>query len=93
MAEASMTPWLRRRIIDPLLMLLKQGLAPDRVPVVGVLAGIFHGVRRTLGLCKGTRLDGLSLPLRETALFGLTAVIASISLDLQRRMIDVKSLL
>jgi len=37
-----MTQWLRRRIVDPLLILLKQGLAPDRLALcvaIGIVVG------------------------------------------------------
>jgi uncharacterized protein (DUF2062 family) len=37
-----MAAWLRRRIVDPLLMLLKQGMAPDRLALcvaIGIVVG------------------------------------------------------
>jgi uncharacterized protein (DUF2062 family) len=40
--ETCMTRWFRRHLVDPLLMLLKQGLAPDRLALcvaIGIVVG------------------------------------------------------
>lgn len=42
MVNKPMAAWLRRRIVDPLLMLLKQGMAPDRLALcvaIGIVVG------------------------------------------------------
>jgi Uncharacterized protein conserved in bacteria (DUF2062) len=63
-----MTGFLRRRVVDPVLLLLRQGLTPEKLALslaLGATLGLFPVLGATTGLCLAA---GIALRLSHPAL-------------------------